>query len=242
MTLASSIILDAYRESNLIPLVSSPSTAQVTEALRRLNGLLLSTVGNEAGNDLVDLNIDGAFDELTVVADWVPINARLVLNLTASRSISLDPYARDGQRLAVVDILGNLATFPLTLDGNGRLIEGADTLVLDEDALVAQWMYRADIGSWVRIAGLEEDDEIPFPGEFDDYFITMLAMRLNPRYGQELPPLTAQALTRSRSQLRARYNKPQEMLSDVDTRGMLSERWYYSSRDRFNTGRIYPWR
>jgi hypothetical protein len=49
VTLASSIISDAYRESNLVPLVGTLTTAEQGEGLRLLNNLVLSVMGNEVG-------------------------------------------------------------------------------------------------------------------------------------------------------------------------------------------------
>lgn len=245
MTLVSSIITDAYRESNLIPLVATPNANQVTEALRRLNTLLLSTVGNEAGDGLSEINIGGDYDEETLTNTWLPDNIRLMLNLTAAKTYLLDPYPQNGQRFAIVDVGGNLATYNVTIDGNGRRIEDTPTLSLTTDDLFRQWMYRSDTGNWVRIATVTDSDELPFPEEFDDYFITMLAIRINPRYGQELSGATQMALSRARRQLTARYKQTREVPSDVNPRGFLTDDQLYSRSGNaadFATGRAYPWR
>lgn len=243
MTLVSSIITDAYRENNLIPLISTPSAAQVTEALRRLNAILLSTVGNEAGDGLNEFNIEGSNSDESLVNDWIPDNARLMFNNTSAKAYDLDPYPKEGQRFAIVDVLGNLATYNVVISGNGRRIEDAATLTLSTNSLYRQWMYRSDIGNWVRIAAVEEDDEMPFPQEFDDYFITMLAIRLAPKYGQILPNETSQALARARRQLTARYSFSQQRESDLSGRGLIADRQYFdgwNSAD-FDTGRIFRW-
>lgn len=240
MTLVSQIITDAYRESNLVPLVSTPNTNQVNEALGRLNPLVLSTVGNEAGMDFTDVNVGGNFDQTFTVTDWIGDDLRLILNLTADTTLKLDPYPKDGQRIAVVDAAQNLVTNNLTLDANGRTIEGGASGTLNSNGLNRHWMYRADLGDWVRIAALTTTDQLPFPSEFDDYFVIMLAMRINPRYRQALAEETIQALKRSRAQLRARYNKPRQIRSDVNPRGMLSTRYeIYSDNAEFDNGR--PW-
>lgn len=244
MTLVSEIIKAAYRESNLIALAATVSSNQSTEALNRLNPLVLSTIGNEVGDNFQDITIGGDYDQSSLVGTWLPDNARLLLNLTAAKAYDLDAYPYDGQRLAVVDVGSNLATYNVVLSGNGRLIEGAASLTLNTDDLARQWMYRRDTGNWVRVTTLTTGDELPFPSDFDDYFITMLAMRLNPRYGQELHPATLESLRRSRSQLRARYSNPREIEPDLDTRGFLSDTTvygHYGTHD-FNTGRFYPWR
>jgi hypothetical protein len=237
MTLVSSIITDAYRETNIVALAGGQSTAQTTEALNRLNPLILSTVGNEAGDDLKELSIGGEFDDTMFTTQWVPDNVRLMLNLSAARTLSLDPYPRNGQRVAIVDIGSNLGTYNLTLDPNGRLIEGASTLVLATDDLVRQWMYRSDTGNWARIATLTTADQMPFPSEFDDYFVTMLAMRLSPRYGQEMPTESLRALSRSRNLLRARFNQLTEVPPDLPPLQM-DRGTSFRFNDDFSTGRI----
>jgi hypothetical protein len=163
MTLVSQIITDAYRESNLIPLVSTPNTNQVTEGLRRLNVILLSTVGNEAGDDFMDVNIGGEFDQSFSFDQWLPADVRLILNLSADIELDLDPYAKNGNRLAISDAADNLATNTLTLNGNGRTIEDSPTVVLNTDGLDRQWLYRSDISNWVRISEVLSTDQMPFP-------------------------------------------------------------------------------
>lgn len=244
MTLASSIITDALRESNIIPMGNSPNANQLAESLTRLNAIVISTVGNEAGDALDDLNIGGSYDQSSYCSSYVPDNARLMLNLSSAKTLKLDPQPFDGQRLSFVDIAGNLATYNLTLDANGRSIEGGATLVLNTNSDSRQWMYRSDLGGWIKITTLLSTDNLPFPSKFDDYFVTMLAMRLNPRYGQSLAPETTEALKRSRSQLRGHYHAWRQVRPDLDTRGFFTQHdpetgFNYSD---FGTGRPYPWR
>lgn len=244
MTIASSIITDAYRESNLIPLGSSPTVNQQTEALGRLNVLIYSTVGNEVSDALDDLVIGGSNDQTPYLNDYVPDNSRLILNLAAPLTIKLDPYPFPGQRVSFVDVAGTLASYPLTINGNGRNIEGVATLVLNTNGDSREYIYRADTGNWQKINTLAYTDALPFPMRFDDYFVTMLAMRLNPRYGQSLSAETTEALKRARNQIRAYYHAFEEVRSDLDTRGYLSDpRAYWSvEATDFKTGKPFPWR
>jgi hypothetical protein len=242
MTLASSIIKRAYRKTNLIPLVGSPNTDQTTEALEMLNSLLLSSVGNEAGDELVPLNFGDAFsefDQSAICDEWVPNNTRLMLNLSAADAVDLDPFPYDGQRFAVTDMGENLATYNFTINGNGHLIEGATNVVLSTNGLVRQWMYRTDAG-WVRVAELASSDDMPFPIEFDMYFVISLALQINPQYGQELSSADFEMLRRGRSQLRARYrNRKGDMLPDF---GLVDPYDLYSHSNYFNLGYYPHWR
>lgn len=243
MTLVSDIIQQAYRETNMIPLGATPSAAQATEGLSKLNTIVLSAVGNEiAEPGFTEINIGGDFDQSDLVANYVPDNTRLVLNLEdGGIVVGLSPNPYEGQRVAIADVSGNLATYNVVIDGNGRNIEGSAELTLDEDGLSRHWMYRADTGNWVRINPLVSEDQMPFPEDFDDYFITMLALRLAPRYGQMLPQETLEILKRSRNQLRARYrNRRYVPLPDP---GLLSrEEYAHLIEDEafFDLGR-WPW-
>lgn len=222
MALASDIVARAYRESNLIALSGTATTAEQAEALALLNSLILSTVGNEAGEELSDLNIGGQFDQSGYVSSGVPENARLILNLSGARSIDLHPTPYDGQRIAIADAGANLATNNLTLDGNGRRIETAASVTLNTNSLARQWMYRADTGNWVKITDLVAADTMPFPTEFDDYFIVRLAIRLNPRNSAQLAQESANALERAEGQLRARYRKPRPV-QDMGSLGLMGQ-------------------
>ena len=221
MTLVSDIIQQAYRESNLIALGATVSSNQETEALKRLNVLVLSVLGQEAGVKFTDIPVgDGnVSDAGLAVASWdedtpLPANSRVVANLEGATTLYLPPNPEDGARLAVTDASENLATYNLTLNGNGRLIESATTAVLSTSGLARQWLYRADAGDWKLVTDFVAADEFPFPPEFDDYFITLLAMRLNPRYGRTLGEESAAALAKARTAFRNRYRQTQARVAD----------------------------
>ena len=215
MTLVQQIITDAFRQSNLIAVGDSPSLESQDEALRYLNRIVRSVFGNEAGEQLEEFPVGKKnisrpqgypWDEEYVVADWyVPINKRLMLNLEKATTIYLDPHPSDGSRMGVIDVAGNLSTYNLTLVGNGRIIETTPSLVLNTNSANYEWFYRQDKATWFRTTNLGISDTFPFPEEFDDMFITMLAIRVNPAYGRTIDEQSASVLDRSRSQFRARY-------------------------------------
>lgn len=240
MTTAGAIITRAFRESNLVAVGATATTAEVAEALGLLNSVLLATMGSEAGQEITDLAIGGPYDQAAWVSEYVPEDVRLTLDLDASRTLLLHPLPYDGQRLAVADAGNNLATYNVTLDGNGRRIESATTVVLATDGLARQWFYRADLGEWKRVDGLVEADEFPFPAEFDDYFAILLAMRLNPRHGRELAQSSAVWLERQANKLEARYRRPRPT-QDWGTLGLINQRGlaYGGSGAAFSRGRSW---
>lgn len=217
MTLVSQIINDAFRQSNLLALTASPTAAQEEEALRYLNRIVKSVFGNEVGDPLNTFPIGrngisrpAGFPWWNNVPDnnwFVPKNTRCMLNLQSAVDLYLHPTPDDGTRFSVVDVSNDLSTNNATVHGNGNNIEGSQTITLNTDGQTGEWFYREDLGNWMKSAPLLDGDVFPFPEEFDDFFITMLALRLNPAYGNTLDPQTQMVLVRSKSQIRSRYTQ-----------------------------------
>lgn len=221
MTLTSEIVKEAYRENNIIPVGREPTDAEVAEALPRLNNIVRSLFGRTVGIYLKDWPVPPsttapvnarypmwpATEKLPDdVYPYPPGNARLLCRQTQAKTVYLQQNPQDG---AVVEIVPNGADFeaaPLTIDANGRLIAGALTLVQDA-ALTEQrrFMYRADLSSWTEIAELTADDPLPFPSEFDDYFICALNIRLSPRYSAAPAALTAAVMKAKEKDMKTRY-------------------------------------
>lgn len=225
MTITQQIITDAYRQSNLLSIGESPSLAQQDEGLRYLNRIVKSVFGNEAGDPLEvfpvgrnNINRPSGYPWWNSVPDndwFVPKNTRIMLNLEEPVNLYLHPDPDDGSRFAVIDASENVSTFNATIYGNGRLIESALTQVLNTDGVDKEWFYRADLGNWLLYAPLDTVTEFPFPEEFDDYFITLLAIRLNPAYGVQLDPQSQLIYNRSQRQLRARYTQDIPIRSEL---------------------------
>lgn len=250
MTLISSLITDAYREGNIIPLRKVPDAAMVTEALRLYNQNVLSIYGNDAGETLADWTL-GAFgiDEPGITDPRTPymiqrpgINRRLIATATTALTVYLTAWPQDGARMGIIDPFGRLAAFPVTLDANGRTIEGNPTKVVDVNGTSQDWFYRADKGDWVKLTSLVETDENPFPEEFDVFFYVGLALRLNPRYGREMDPQTATVFKQQRNSFLARYLQAQPLEIDdslswpfMSTQGYDQQR-AFSSNSAFNRG------
>ena len=118
----------------------------------------------------------------------------------------------DGARMALVQGSGagdsGTVGATITLDGNGRTIEGQDTYAGTAPlAAPREWLYRADLADWVAVIPLAQDADIPFPDVLDDLWITMLAMRLAPRYGKSTAVETAKLAGTMMSKFKARYRQ-----------------------------------
>lgn len=218
MTTLKTIIRDAYREANLLPINQQPTAGEEQEALRLFNRFLRSVFGNEAGSkytpySLGKSGVNSHSHDLPVIrvsgSDYAPLNSKIFCNLDSPEEINLHPNPQDGARFAIQDIASNFSTNNVTLNGNGRRIEGLSSLVLDTDLTNYEWMYREDLGNWQRVSNLEASDEFPFPLEFEDYFIIGLALRINPRNGASIDNQTLMTYRRLSSLFKARYNQVQ---------------------------------
>ena len=247
MTLISSIIADAFREGNILPLGKAANTNQDTEALRLYNAVLSSLYGDEAGEALTDWPLGNfgrespaynlAYTDFQI--DHPTINRRLLALNEAAKTVYLSLYPQDGARMGIADPFGRLAAFPVTLDANGRTIEDAATLLLNTNGLNREWFYRADLGEWVRLTGKIATDENPFPADFDNFFIVLLTMRLNPRYGREMDQQSLTIFKSERRKFVARYlqSMPLEILDDISWPFMSTQS--YDSQREFSSNRAF---
>lgn len=215
MTLVSSIFTDAYRESNQLPIGKPLTTDQTTEALRLYNALITGIYGGLAGEQLNDWVL-GTFSRdpngdaivLPYTADQLAnpsLNRRLIVVNTEAMTVWLDPNPQAGARMGIADPFGRLSSVPITIDANGRTIEGTPSIVLNIDGTNREWIYRSDLAAWVKINPLYGTEENPFPARFDNMFIIMLAMRLNPRYGRQIDPQSLAMLKQNKREFEAFY-------------------------------------
>jgi len=217
MAQVADIITDAYRESNLIAVNATPTADETTEGLNRLQALIKSTLGTDVSYIMEDWTLANAttitrpsgvpLTSAQASAYYIQPQSRIMASLTVATSVSLDPYPNDGQRFSVIDVAGNFGTYNLTIAGNGRLVNGGASLVLSTNSEVREFMFRSDIGDWVEIDTFTTADNLPFPTDFDDYFITSLAMRLNRRYGREMSPESVARLNEQRGAIIQRYKQ-----------------------------------
>ena len=140
MTAVNTLVTYAYRESNLIAVGGSPTSAESTEGLAVLNAYLVSMFGNELGEQLYEWPVPQPQRTASVAADfplfpaamdlpssiylYPPANSRIMSALTTATTVYFPEAPSDGARMGYVNIN---ATAALTLDGNGKLINGATT-------------------------------------------------------------------------------------------------------------------
>jgi hypothetical protein len=163
VTVISLLITDAFREGNILPLGKAPTDNQVTEALRLYQQNIRSIYGGDAGENLTDWPLGSfAYDE--------PQLSSLSHADCIQRPRSTNRADRDEHRSAQDRLFDAVPAgwrshgdcgpvwpargFPVTLDANGRTIEGNPTVVLNVNGTFQEWFYRADKGNWVKLTSL----------------------------------------------------------------------------------------
>lgn len=247
------LVTRGMREAGILEVGGIPEAAELEECVDLLQSLYLSFFGNELGEQLTTVNYgkNGLVNQYAVDSDqsslvdeiYVPLNTRLVLNIDSAKTLYFCPTPMDGARQAVVDNRDNVATYNVTISGNGRQVEGADSIVLNTNGVNREWFYRADLADWTKLTDLDPNDVSPLPREFDDFLSTALAFRINPRYGAQTGQELSTILERGRRQFRARYRQTVEVPSENALLYIPSNRWYWynlypSSNTAFSKGRF----
>lgn len=236
MTTATTLIQNAYREGNLIPVGKSPTPTEQSEALDGLNRLVNGIFGFEMGENLADWLFPAPQRTAPVAANYpqlpapayqgvlqntymtpYPPNNRRVVWGGVTGTLWFPEKPEPGSRMAVVQGSGagdsGAAGQIITLDGNGRLIQDpADkafktTVALTNPLTSNQWFYRDDLGQWALCQDMVLTDQCPFPKEFDDFFICALSKRLAPRHGKVTANETIEMAKVTLARLKARYRQ-----------------------------------
>lgn len=252
MTAIGEILENAFFEVGMTTELQHATPTQTQKAMGSLQRLINSMLGNDAGELPNDWPLGNygrqSPEQICLTTQQLtnpPLNRRLIATNEAATTLYLSPGPQDGAVMQIVDPFGRLATVPVTLDGNGRTIEGASSLVLNSNGTNRTWFYRADLGDWKRIIPLVVTDDMPFPEDFDQYFTVLLGMRLNPSYGKALARENAIVIDQGRRDFIARYVLSLPLaIDDSISWPFLSRQGYdaqraFSSPDNFSRG--YPW-
>lgn len=255
MTTLADIIQAGYRELNLVAIGKDPTAAQLEEGVTLLNQIYAHVLGSDAGELLFDWPL-GNYGRQTMDNLWFlpeqlqnpPINSRLVMTAENAMTVYFPVQPSDGTRMNVIDPFNLLATWNLTLDGNGRTIETASSVTLSTNGIDRTWIYRADIGNWNRLSDLTSTDESPFPAEYDPYFSILMALRAAPRAGKKLAETTTAAFKSIEQKFKARYFQRAPLITNPALTFMSRQqyrRWgpngygYASSLQQWQQG--WPW-
>jgi len=194
----------------------TPKAADASYGLEAFQGLLDHLAGYGAAHPWQDARCESS-EEIGV---YDPSARRQVKTSGGAITITLPRQPLDGARFAVVDVDRTFDTNPLTINSNGMRFDATltpagaatggstSTTVLATEGLTRSWMYRADLGAWIRISALTLSDAIPYPFEFARSFGYMLAVEMTSEYGVELSPTDLRHADHGYSRLAARYVEP----------------------------------
>jgi len=174
------VIERAARLNGSIASGDEPTAEELSDAMVALNTLKRGMFGTFIGPRLSPLPAVGASWQAENGGEYQVIGGGLAL------TAPLNP--RSGGRFGVVDASAAFGMAPVTILGNGRLLEGAaGNIVLNTAGTARRWWYRGDAGSWVREADFASPDvAIEFPDSLIAYLPYMLSVVVGPEFGVDL--------------------------------------------------------
>lgn len=209
MATVAELVAAAYRQENLVAVGQPPTAAQLVEGISRFNSIWRWLIGNRFGEKLLlwptppNPSVNEARDwPLLPRNDQLPSdawpypqqNSMLQVAIPGATTIYFKQNPSDGARMGLVNIGTSFVTNPLTIDGNGFLIDGASSITLNA-ALTGPllWFFRQDLGDWKRVTTLVGTDQSPLPEEFDDFWRCAVARALCPMYGKAPQIMTVES-------------------------------------------------
>lgn len=217
------ILEGAFFEAGLVTELQSPTPRQAELAMKTLATTVSFMYGTDVGEYLEPWPLGNygrstqsrmSLSEQTLT--YPVANSRLIAVNEAAATVYLDPAPSDGARMGIVDPFARLVANPVTINGNGRSIEGAASVTVNTNGATTVWFYRADTGNWAKVTPLLITDEMPFPSEYDEMFKILMAMRLNPQYGRNVSGVQGQALKMYKQQFTARYVQSAPLVINPD--------------------------
>lgn len=127
MTLISSLVTDAFREGNLLPIGQAPTIAEQAEALGRINTLICGVFGVEMGEELTDWLVPQPQRTAPVAANYpqlpYPANADFLALSTPfanDATINIYPYPPKNSRIVFGGVTSTVY-FPEQPDDGSRM-------------------------------------------------------------------------------------------------------------------------
>lgn len=236
--LASEAISAAFREADVTTIGTEPTDDEYAEGLSLLNSFIVRLFGTEFGENIDDWFVPPPASQGVGVPDnlvspdmgdtWYLAprnNSRLLLATQAAYTIKFPENPRAGAQIAAVDVGSNSTN--ITLHGNGRLIQGQPYLTDTPQAFSGKrWFYRDDTASWELVQSVGLNDSLPLVADFDDLFITYLAIRLAPRNAQKTTEETAKVYMDLLKKARNRYRQEADIAVLPEQRTTQSEQSY----------------
>lgn len=193
------IIKAAMRINGTIAAGDEPEASDAQDSLDAFNRMVRSMFGTVIGPRVSPA---GAIINLT------GISGRTYVVGSQTITITLPYNPRSGARVGVADGNAALATYPVTIARNGRLLEGAaSNITLSTNGATRSWFFRGDTGNWERERDLVLTDTPYFPEELNARLPWMLAFMLMSEFGAEIRPDVAQMATEGRQHFNRVYGR-----------------------------------
>lgn len=201
------IIKAALRINGTLAAGDEPSPEEAQDSLGAYNRMIRAMFGTVIGPRVSPA---GAIINTTAISGRIYIVGSQTLIITL-------PYnPRSGARVAVVDGNDNLATAPVTIARNGRLLEGAaSNVTMNTNGEERAWFFRGDTGNWERERDLILTDSPYFPEELVSRLPWMLAFTLMSEFGAEIRPDVAQMATEGRQHFNRVYGRNGRIRADA---------------------------
>jgi hypothetical protein len=179
-----------------------PGADDLTDAMTALNTLKGSLFGTEIGQRLSVQDLTGLTAAQAEAGGEYAIPA-VAFTLTAPGK------PRAGDRFGITDPNLVFGASPLTINRNGRLLNGAaSNLSVSVAGAHVRFWYRGDTGNWVEEADFATpDDVIEFPDALIAYLPYMLAVALAPEFGADLRPDIAALAAEGRAAFARAYGR-----------------------------------
>lgn len=180
-----------------------------------------------------------------------PNNQRIVYGGTV-QTVYFPQKPNPGGQMALVQATGGgdsgITGDILTLNGNGYFIQDPADGLFKKTVTFAfstvtpfaprRWFYRDDLAQWVLVTDLTTGggsaytDALPYPGEFDDFFVCALNKRLAPSYNKIVAQETVQTALQTESAFLARYRQPTNSVYGSDNfprsyQSYISGQWWW---------------
>lgn len=168
------IIKRSMRMLGVLSVGSEPSAAELADCLVAFNAMYIDLFGGGIGLRLTpkvltqSTEADGEYNYLAS-------------GVTATITLPQSPYR--GQRVGVSDAQASLASAPVTVQGNGNLIEGSTSVTMSTNGEARTWYFEPGTG-WALEEELEAADIPPIDPRLHESLSALLAVRMASEFGE----------------------------------------------------------
>ena len=162
----------------------------------------------------------------SAVYPYPPNNRRIIYGGTA-QTVYFPEKPNPGAQMALIQSSGagdgGQTGDVITLNANGRTIQTQKTQTYvfnsgpgNTPFAPQRWFYRDDLGDWVSVTDMALSDNMPYPEDFDLFFICALSKRLAPSYGKIVAQETITTALQTEAAFLARYRQPTDTVYGSD--------------------------